>query len=99
MSSEASLSESIQVTCLPNPSNGLVYPINNPLESWAIGWGALSYLGSSPDILYNVNLTIYNETMCSYVSIGVVKNWQSQICAGEITGGKDTCQGKIYLSL
>ncbi len=22
-----------------------------------------------------------------------VKNWNSQICAGEITGGKDTCNG------
>jgi secreted trypsin-like serine protease len=29
--------------------------------------------------------------MCSKVSSG--KNWDSQICAGEYNGGKDSCQG------
>ena len=48
---------------------------------------------SGSTILQNVNLTIYNPTYCQYVSSSKTKNWNSQICAGEYAGGKDTCQG------
>lgn len=96
LSSPVTLNESIQITCLPNPSNGLVYPVSSPVDSWAVGWGTLSYLGKSPDVLHNVKLTVYDETKCSFVSVGVDKNWKSQICAGDLTTGKDTCQGNFF---
>jgi len=38
-------------------------------------------------------MNIYSSSSCASVSPGTLKNWNSQICAGEIAGGKDTCQG------
>ncbi len=59
-----------------------------------IGWGHTTYEGSSPSKLNNVKLTVYsNTTYCSKVSPFAAKNWNKQLCAGEIAGGKDTCQG------
>jgi secreted trypsin-like serine protease len=50
-------------------------------------------LGFSPQLLYNVELTIYNSSMCSSVYPLIIKNWKSQLCAGNYSGGQDTCQG------
>lgn len=38
-------------------------------------------------------MTILNETYCEYYTLFYNASWDSQICAGEIKGGKDTCQG------
>jgi hypothetical protein len=101
-----------------------------------MGFGTLSSSGSTPDVLYNVKMTLYDGTnQCKQVASGVTKNWDSQLCAGklfnltsylsiatlrkirigqqlkwiyicimmmsnrfffkgELSGGKDTCQGK-----
>ena len=45
------------------------------------------------DELRNVKITIYPSSSCDSVSLETVKNWNSQICAGELAGGKDTCFG------
>lgn len=60
----------------------------------AIGWGTSNYLvGSSPDQLQEVELTIVSDADCD-LSYGLY-GWDpsTEVCAGEITGGKDTCQG------
>ena len=60
--------------------------------------GALSEGGSLPANLYNVQLNIYASSYCANtVAVeGFIANWNSQICAGVYTGGKDTCQGMLY---
>jgi hypothetical protein len=42
--------------------------------------GTLSVGGISPDLLYNVQLTIYDSKLCVN---DLLKNWDSQICCGE----------------
>ncbi len=39
----------------------------------------------------NVKLTVYSSSSCS--GVNTVFNWDGQICAGELKGGKDTCLG------
>ncbi|CAF0998247.1 unnamed protein product, partial [Brachionus calyciflorus] len=83
----------IQPACLPH-SKVKVFPTKPNLESYAVGWGTLSFGASSmSSTLQNVNLTIYAGSSCKKVSPSVTKDWSRQICAGEIAGGKDTCQG------
>ncbi len=54
------------------------------------GWGHTSYEGNSPTKLNNVKLTVYSNTsFCNKVSPFAAKNWNKQICAGEIAGGKN----------
>jgi len=54
------------------------------------GWGALTEGGSSPVVLYKVDVPVVTDESCrsSYGSSSVA---DSMICAGE--GGKDSCQG------
>ena len=44
--------------------------------------------------LKNVRITIYGNSICDEV-LTITKNYESQICAGDIAGYKDTCQGKF----
>ena len=39
-----------------------------------------------PDFLLNINITVYNSTNCSKVFPTLVKDWNSQICAGAYEG-------------
>jgi trypsin len=67
------------------------YPLPTP-NSYVAGWGTLSSGGSLPNLLNNVVLTIYSNSYCNSVS-STIKNTSSQICAGDLSGQKDTCQG------
>ena len=80
----------IQPACLPKEKN---YPTKTDIDSWAAGWGTVQVDGKASNTLQNVKLTIYNSSMCKLVGLGSRKNWNTQICAGEYMGGKDTCQG------
>ncbi|CAF1021331.1 unnamed protein product [Brachionus calyciflorus] len=82
----------IQPACLPNPKIN-IYPVKENITSYAAGWGTLSSGGDLPETLQNVKLTVYNESFCESVGFGMEKNWTTQICSGELEGGKDTCQG------
>ncbi len=53
--------------------------------------GTLSYEGITPSQLNNVKLNIYSSSSCNLVDS--VHNWAAQICAGDLSGRKDTCQG------
>jgi hypothetical protein len=55
--------------------------------------GTLSSGGSQPDALINAKITVYDGSTCKNVLPSISKNWNSQICAGKLTGGVDTCQG------
>lgn len=77
---------------MPNPSQ-LIYPNTSNIDGYIVGWGTLTYGGSTPDTLQNTKITVYDGSSCSTVSPDTAKDWNSQICAGNIAGGKDTCQG------
>lgn len=62
------------------------------------GWGRLREDGEMPKNLINAKITIYNDSMCRNVSTNLIKNWLSQICAGDYNGTKDTCQGFININ-
>lgn len=90
LSKEAPLGPSIQIACLPDPSEntnttGSYYPTKYGQDIYAMGFGSL---GDSnpiryPNSLQNVKLTLYNgAAQCWQVAIGVPKNWDSQLCAG-----------------
>ena len=95
LTSTVTLNEYIQITCLPNSTAMYPSTSNLEMEAYAAGWGTLSYLGQSPQLLYNVKLTTYNSSMCSSIYPSMTKNFQSQLCAGDYSGGHDTCQGRV----
>ncbi len=73
-----------------NLSNNFPKPNN---DAYAAGWGVTSMDGEASNILNNVKLKILNASDCNSVLRNYPKNWNSQICAGILTGTKDTCQG------
>ena len=40
-----------------------------------------------------MKITLYENRDCDSVLSDLSKNWNGQICAGEKSGGKDSCQG------
>lgn len=93
LSSKVDLNDRIQVSCLPDEDSG-TYPKSFNIAAYIVGWGKTSYAASStPNILQEASITVYDSTKCSLVSVGTPKNWNNQICAGKYEGGVDTCQG------
>jgi len=41
--------------------------------------------------LKNAKINVYASSNCAY--LGSSTDWNSQICAGELDGSEDTCQG------
>jgi len=81
------------VACLPSEKSSSfpdpsVYP-----DAYAAGWGTLTFGGSQPDLLQDVAFNMYPSSACSGVAVDFSKNWDAQICAGDLVGNKDTCQG------
>ena len=90
MSEEAELNDYVQLACLP-PKNTKKFPLENS-KVYAAGWGQFSYRGENSDKLQNVEINVYNGSACS---IYPITNFDSQICAGELDGGKGACTGDI----
>lgn len=82
--SQITPSEYIQAACLPD-SSVRYYPSQVNISSYVNGWGDLYGNGtvSLPSVLQNVQLTIYDSSMCSGVYPTITKNWNNQICAGK----------------
>jgi secreted trypsin-like serine protease len=61
----------------------------------ATGWGALASGAAGPDRLQVVHAPIVNPEQCFEANSQayVIKNFDTQICAGVPEGGIDTCQG------
>ena len=91
---EVELNEHIQIACLPPDS--FSYPGTNITEAYAVGWGLIDSSGKMPDLLRNVKLTIYKSSDCHAVAVDVEKNWNSQMCAGDLKGKKAICNGKFF---
>ena len=79
------------MACLPVNTSSL-YPAPTS-KSYAVGWGTLSSGGSLPKKLNEVTLNIYSNSVCDNVATGQSKDYDKEICAGDLSGVKDTCQG------
>jgi secreted trypsin-like serine protease len=91
-SQEVTLDEHIQIACLPQLKTNN-YPSQTYIDAWVTGFGTTSYGGFISNDLRNVKLTLYPSSQCNLVYPSITKNWNTQICAGEMSGGKDSCQG------
>ena len=81
-------SNTIQFACLGKS------PSNVNLTGTVIGFGATipgAHQGSQ--ILQQVNLTIYPNELCMDVSPSITKNWDMQLCCGDLNGERDACHG------
>ena len=48
-------------------------------------------------ILRNSKINIYSAEECTNVEARILKNWNSQICAGVLNASTDSCQGGAFL--
>jgi trypsin len=84
-------SESIYPACLPNISLADAQNPPQGADVFAAGWGTTTEGGSTSDVLLNIAFKVIDNTTCNTV----YSNSPGSFCAGVLTGGKDTCQGKI----
>jgi secreted trypsin-like serine protease len=71
-----------------------LYPMGSNDESaWIVGWGTTVQNGIPPFMLRNARIKLLNNSLCNNVLPLKEKNWKSQLCAGELDGSRDTCQG------
>ena len=97
LNKKAVLNKKIQLACLPQYS--VDYP-GTDLDGYAVGWGVKTNTSSTPEYkLNNVKLNIYNSTSCKLTGEDAVKNWDAQICAGDLSANKSICYGKFYKRL
>ena len=90
---KAVLNNKIQLACLPQYS--FDYP-GTGCDGYAVGWGVKSNDSEIPEFqLNNVKLTIYNISSCESTGKDAVKNWDAQICAGDLSGNKSICYGEL----
>ncbi|CAF0776402.1 unnamed protein product [Rotaria sp. Silwood1] len=81
-------SSKIQFACLPY----LLSEVN--MTGIVVGFGdTFPGANQGSSILKQVNLTIYPNDFCTNVSPSTKKNWNTQICCGDLNGERDTCQG------
>ena len=55
------------------------------------------FKGQLSIFLQQVELNVYDPVNCADVLASQTKDWDKEICAGDLLGGKDTCVGKSYL--
>ena len=83
LAEEAHLDEFVQIACLPD-SKQYNFPSEFNVSAIAVGWGLLNEFDDfQPLKMHNVQLTIYNDSMCSQVAPTYIKDWSKQICAGK----------------
>lgn len=90
---EVDLDKNIQLACLPDASKP-DYPNRYEVEAFAMGWGAVDYESQYlPELLQNVALELLDGQRQCFLDQQQMFDWRTQICAGVLNGGKDTCQG------
>lgn len=66
------------------PSLSPTYPDGENLDGIAVGWGKNSTNSTSSIYeLNNVKLNIFKGSYCKQLNENLIKNWNSQICAGK----------------
>ena len=86
------------MACLPDLSK-LVYPNTSEIQAFIAGWGVTNLIGEFAiyaNKLQNTNVTIYEMSSCLNVQTSFTKMADAQICAGDISGVKDSCYGKLF---
>lgn len=91
LSKKVELNRNVQIACLPKSDIG-DFPIEKS-RGWAVGWGSTTAEGYISNQLRNVKLNVYNQDNCKSVAPYASKNWDLQLCVGDLAGGRDTCQG------
>ena len=76
LSSPVNLTTSIQPACLPEKTSN-TYP-GSGLYGFIAGWGTTFSGGSTPALLNNVKINVYDASTCK----NVAKLTNGQICAG-----------------
>ena len=81
-------SKTIQFACLTDS-----FPSANSTGT-VVGFGdTIPGANTGSSILQQVNLTIYPDDFCMNVSPMTRKDWSIQLCSGDLSGKRDTCQG------
>lgn len=83
------MGQKVQIACLPTDTIN----IQSNTNSVAVGWGITSLDSDASDTLQQVNLTIYDSNFCSNTALNNNGIDSTQLCAGDLTGGRDTCKG------
>lgn len=79
-------SDTTEAAALPAGEN---HPATGTMMT-TCGWGTLQSGGSLPDVLYCVDVPIYDRDQCDSENNGISDN---MVCAGLEEGGVDSCQG------
>ena len=74
--------------CLPTRSWSGDFLVGKTLT--VSGWGATSQGGGSPTVLHKVDVPGMTNAQCSNYYSGITS---SMVCAGQASGGIDSCQG------
>ena len=72
------------------PLAGEEYPVGE--ECVVCGWGTTSEDGSHPTVLMKVTIPLVSDDTCR-AAYGEDEIVSSQVCAGPVAGGKDSCTG------
>ncbi|KAM9541485.1 transmembrane protease serine 9-like [Salvelinus alpinus] len=88
LSSTVTFTNYIRPVCLAAPGSSFYAGTT----SWVTGWGTLSFGGSVPQILQEVDVPVVGNRQCN-CNYGVGSITDNMICAGLSAGGKDSCQG------
>jgi secreted trypsin-like serine protease len=88
LASPVVLNRYVKLACLPSHTSNNYPPVDS--ACFASGWGTLTQGGPTPDVLYNVKLSVLDPSACQKYSDYTA---EPQVCAGNVSGGHDTCQG------
>lgn len=91
----AKLSQNVEFTSYIRPACLWQHFEVEDNKTIATGWGVIEYSGSNSEELMKVQLDLLDNSNCikAFEDDGQIEINNSQICAGVLAGGKDTCQG------
>jgi len=90
LSSPVTYNDKVSPVCLP--AAGASLPADT--ETIATGWGISNDdTGESPNELQEVDLTAFSDSTCNNLLGSREFIDSTMVCAGELVGGKDTCNG------
>ncbi|KAM6166336.1 testisin-like [Erethizon dorsatum] len=94
LASSVTYSNYIQPICIPASMS----KFENRTDCWVTGWGDIEEDKNlpAPYTLQEVQVSIINNSMCNHLfqkSDFRVDIWGDMVCAGDSSGGKDSCRG------